>query len=458
LWIGTGAGINRFNRDNGTFTHFKRGPLDAATPTYSLVEDRRGVFWFGTSVGRAALDRQTRAVTSVSNVAGISIHEDRRGNLWFGGPGGLTRKDPSGNLSSIAAPPGAQINFIHEDGAGLLWLATEIGLFRFDPKTEAFTGYTTREGLADNVVQCILSDKAGNLWLSTNNGISRLNPRDNSFVNYHESDGLQGEQFNRKACSVDASGIMYFGGLRGFNMFDPGRILARAQDAGRIAMTELRIRGKNVPVQAGSVLPKPIWELDSLHLSHEDEEFSIEFAALSFTNQARTRYRFKLDPLESQWTEVDSRNRSARYTGVPPGNYRFRAQASTDGRTWTGPETSIGVSIAPPWWMTPWSRGGAALAVTALLYGGYKLRVRALKERGRRLEKLVAQRTAQLVEARNQAEQANRAKSAFLANMSHELRTPLNAILGFSNLMREHSVYEDQRRDSISSIAAANTC
>jgi signal transduction histidine kinase/DNA-binding response OmpR family regulator len=154
-----------------------------------------------------------------------------------------------------------------------------------------------------------------------------------------------------------------------------------------------------------------------------------------------------LEGRESQWTEVDSRNRSVRYTGLRPAKYRLRVQSSTDGRTWSNQEASLGISIAPPWWMTWWSRGGAILAGAGLLFGAYKLRVRALRERGVRLQKLIDERTAELVEARDQAEQANRAKSAFLANMSHELRTPLNAILGFSNILREHSASEDQRRD-----------
>jgi PAS domain S-box-containing protein len=68
------------------------------------------------------------------------------------------------------------------------------------------------------------------------------------------------------------------------------------------------------------------------------------------------------------------------------------------------------------------------------------------------LEELVKERTAELTQAKEEADIANQAKSAFLASMSHELRTPLNAVLGFAQILQIDPGLTPRQRHSLETI------
>ena len=83
---------------------------------------------------------------------------------------------------------------------------------------------------------------------------------------------------------------------------------------------------------------------------------------------------------------------------------------------------------------------------------GRKQAENALRQAHDELELRVKARTADLAEARDAAESANRAKSAVLANMSHELRTPLNAILGYSQIFAGDANLTERQRKGLNTI------
>ena len=84
---------------------------------------------------------------------------------------------------------------------------------------------------------------------------------------------------------------------------------------------------------------------------------------------------------------------------------------------------------------------GILLLVLLLLF------VTWLLLRMRRLKLTLEEREGQLVVAREKAEESDMLKSAFLANMSHEIRTPLNAIVGFSSLMQNEQLSQEERAE-----------
>ena len=190
----------------------------------------------------------------------------------------------------------------------------------------------------------------GRLWLSTQKGISRFDPQKGTFRNYDVSDGLQSNEFST-GCYQGPDGEMFFGGSNGFNAFFPENVRDNPY-VPPVVITSFKIFNKPVPIGAKSVLKKAIPYVDSLTLSYRDNIFSFEFAALSYANSHKNRYRYKLEGLEPGWNEVGSKQRLATYTNLDPGKYVFRVQGSNGDGVWNEEGVSLPIVITPPWWKT----------------------------------------------------------------------------------------------------------
>ena len=410
LWLGGWGALDRFDERSGQFKHYQHQPDDPQSllshEILCIYQDRSGRLWVGQVGGFSRFDPETDKFINYRNNpadpaslgdSGVSaIYQDRSGTVWFGTwMGTLSRFDDQANaLVNSHKVSSSGIWHIREDQAGRLWLGTLDGLYRFNREDETFTRYTVNQGLPSGVIQCILEDRSGRLWLSTKKGISRFEPHNETFRNYDVYDGLQSNDFALNSCyEDDRSGEMLFGGSNGITAFFPEHIRDNPY-VPPVVLTSFKIFNRPVPVGAPSVLKKAIPYVESLTLSYRDSVFSFEFAALSYANSHKNRYRYRLDNLEPGWNEVGSKQRLATYTNLDPGHYVFRVQGSNSDGVWNEAGVSLPILITPPWWMTPWFRALLAGLVPALLWAAYRFRIRQVEhEFAVTLEARVGERT-----------------------------------------------------------------
>jgi signal transduction histidine kinase len=105
---------------------------------------------------------------------------------------------------------------------------------------------------------------------------------------------------------------------------------------------------------------------------------SFEFAALNYGDPERTRYRYRLEGLDSGWNEVGSTQRFTRYSTLAPREYIFQVEARSSRVNWTEKGAELHIVILPPWWATWPFRSACALAAVLTVWLVWRLRVRQI--------------------------------------------------------------------------------
>lgn len=445
FWIGTKGGLSEYNPQTNRIRNYNRyGKVNIPHNwVHDVLEDQNGDLWIATFYGIARYDREKDQFIHIDpyktlvNSRVFCMIVDSENNLWVGTHGGgltcLKRTEDRDQFEPIhyINEPGNEntlssnrIFSLLEDENGDIWAATDYGLNEINPKTQKIKRYTKEDGLLDDIVVTVAEDLDHNIWIATKKGLTKLDIQTGEFSHFNEKDGLQTNDFSENAYFLNHdSGEMIFGNSIGTVAFFPSKIKIN-QIHPKVTLTGLQVLNKDVKpgdiINGRKILTKQMSLTDEIVLDDAHRSFSIEFAALQFANPMSNQYQFMLEGYDEDWVLTTAKRRFATYSNLPSGKYLFKVKASNDDGLWNEEETTLKVTIKPPWWLTIWAFIGYFIVLSAIIYGTllYILARFQLKNEVR-YEKMKARKISEL----------NKQKEEFFTNISHELRTPLSLLL-----------------------------
>ena len=439
LWAGSGLeGFFSFNPRTGQSVFFKQNPFNQNSlsndKVQALMVDRAGYIWIGTSGGGLNRFNPTTGVftrflhnpndpNTICNNWVNKIFQDSEGLIWIGTYNRVSVFNPAAQRFRTLSMangllPNNIIYYITECADGKIWIGTNEGIAVYNKEGESSVFFTTAEGLSNNVVTAILQDDKQDIWVSTHNGISRFMRADSAFTHYFVHDGLQGNEFRRNSALKSNTGELLFGGINGLTWFVPSKIIRDTQ-VPPVYITDLILLNQSVrqgqEINNRVILRRSIEQTDTLRLPWANNNFSLEFSIIGFTNPERFTYQYRLYGFDDNWINTGSANRRATFTNIKPGTYIFQVRA-VDGENLSEIKEVV-IRINQPWWNTLWFKAFYIVLLIAIGFGIY----RHFKTRIKQKQELM------LLE--NQ-EKINEAKLQFFTNISHEIRTPLTLIAG----------------------------
>ena len=359
-----------------------------------MDKDSNGNIWaagfkgiFCINEGRI-IDHFKVSVSTGSNafITSIAVDETKK-TIWTGdNAGGIIKisYQPSGNkfVYEITGHFNQQhglsdtyIRSLYLDSGKNLWVGTRLGGIYVantaDDKPVYFKQITTA-GISCTRVTDIAGEGDKAIWFATCEGILRYSVYNKNWQKYGVNEGLLGaevfslaiDKSNQKVSSVSTEGVTYLNfDTNGVNLPPP-----------LINITGLSVLGE----KADDILLSG----KEKKLSASENSIGFEFAAASYANEKKIKYRYMLAGYDKAWS-VPVQSNNVNYLSLPSGHYNFKVIA-WNGYQWSTEPASFSFHIIQPFYKTAWF---LALVVAILMFSFYLVRMYRLKQK-LKLEKL----------------------------------------------------------------------
>jgi len=470
-WIGTdGLGVNYYDTGRKkicTLTVAKNLQRQInLSSVYSILPGEKDILWVGTSgygMYKLEIDRSTSPYSiknytqyiyknnqssSLSNNIVYSIIRDDAIHLWIATRGGgLNRFNiRTGQFQNYRySAKGSDfissddILCLYKDSRGTLWAGTSMGLnklLRVEKGRPVFSRYTEKEGMPNNTIHGILEDKEHNLWLSTNKGMAELIQEKSTYriVTYFKKDGLQNNEFSDGAFYNDPySHQFYFGGISGFNVFNPLEI-SHSNYMPSLILDAFFVDNVESNLAAYS---RSKGSREVLTMSYKNKSFSFKFIPLDYISGSKCEISYMLEGYQKEWIQLGTSNTIV-FTNLPEGNYLLKVRCSNADKIWNKQYFFLPIRMLPPWWASSF----AYLVYSLLLLVLFIVIRRFVKNQ------LEVRNNILLKELEKQKiEEIHQAKLSFFTNIAHEFSNSLTLIYGpCEQLLRTHTTDEYTRK------------
>ncbi|MBP7507319.1 MAG: response regulator [Prolixibacteraceae bacterium] len=450
LWIATyTGGINILNTKTGKYDYINRrtNPELPSDNIYSFFRISDSIF-IATTNGVAIYDiiskRFKRFYDGILGDIQFESICQTKNKIWFSSSQALyfydTLKDSLLKFDLI--PEFTNMNFVKSDSYGRVWIGDCYdGLCYYDEKNNEVVRFNKDNGFPATWMFSIEEGKDGWYWASSDKGLVRMNPAKKIFLLYDSNSGVPFNQFNFRASFKDKRGNLYFGGNNGMVSFNDNENpdVSKKMD---IFFTEMQLFNKPINPNKKSPLKRSINRVDKIKLNYNQNVFTIEYSALSYSFSGKCQYAYYLENFEHTWNYVGNRD-YATYTNLSPGTYFLHVKGSVSNIVDEKNERILKIIVKPPFWLSIWAFIFYFILVWAITILVYTI--------GKRFEKEKA-----LVEMerrdKEHAEELNQVKLEFFTNISHELKTPLTLILGPLNKILEEEKLSPAFKKTISGI------